>query len=40
MHRVIERDVLDFIRPGGNKKWILLCESRKDFIEVFVMYKT
>ena len=40
MFRVAEREVLDFIIPGGTKKWILLCGSRQDFLVFSVMYKT
>ena len=40
MFRVVEREVLDFIEPGGMKKWILLCESQQDFTECVVMYET
>ena len=32
MHRVVEWEVLEFIIPGGTKKWILLCESRQEFL--------
>ena len=39
MHRVVKRGVLEFIRPGGTNKWILLCESRQDFPELVVMYE-
>ena len=40
MNRVIEQDILEFIRPGGKKNWILLCESRQEFIQVVVIYET
>ena len=40
IHRSVKRDVLCFTRPSGTKKCILLCESRQDFLEFFVMYKT
>ena len=31
---------LEFIRPGGTKRWIILCDLRQDFLEFVVMYKT
>ena len=37
MHRVIEWDALEFIRPGGMNKWILMCELRQEFLEFVVM---
>ena len=40
MHRVVEREVLEFIIPGGTKGWILLCGSRQDSLEFLVMYNT
>ena len=33
-------EVLDLIIPGGMKKWIILSESRQDFLEFFVMQNT
>ena len=35
IHRVIKQDVLQFIRPGGTKKCIILYLSRQDFIQFF-----
>ena len=40
MYRVVEREVLDFIIPGGTKNWIPLNEFRQDFLNFFVVYKT
>ena len=39
MHKVVERDAREFIRPGGTKKCIVKCELRQDFIEVVLIYK-
>ena len=39
MYRVVEQELLDFIIPGGTKKWILLRESCKYFIDFFVIYE-
>ena len=38
--RVVERGVLEFIIPGGMNKWIILRDSRQDFLGFFVMYET
>ena len=38
MHKVFEQELLEFIIPGGTKKWILLLESCQDFHKFFVMY--
>ena len=38
--RVVKQKVLDFILPGGTKKWIILCDLLEDFLEFFVMHKT
>ena len=35
---VIKQEILEFIRPGGMKKWILLCELHQEFLEFVVMY--
>ena len=40
MHRLVERELLEFIIPGGTKKWIILLESCQDFLDFVVMYKT
>ena len=40
LNRVVRREVLEFIRPGGMNKWIILGESCQDFLEFFVMHKT
>ena len=40
MHRVVKREVLEFIRPRGTKNWILLGESCHGFLDFFVMHKT
>ena len=40
MCKLVEQGVLKFIRPGGTKEWILLCDSLQDFLGFFVMYKT
>ena len=40
MCRLVEREVFEFIRPGGTKKWILLHEPRQYFLGFFVMYET
>ena len=40
MHRVVRREVLEFIRPGGIKRWIILDESCQEFLEFLVMHKT
>ena len=40
MHKVVERDVLELIIPGGIKKWVFLCELRQDFLEVVAVYET
>ena len=40
MYRVVERELLEFIIPGGTKKWIILRESWKYFMDCFVMYNT
>ena len=40
IHRVIRRDVIEFIRHGGIKKWIQMCESLQDSFEVVIMNKT
>ena len=37
MHRVVRREVLEFIRPGETKKWIILGESCQDFLN-FLRY--
>ena len=40
MRRVSEQEVLEFIIYGGTNEWILLRESRQEFIEFVVMYET
>ena len=40
MHKVVKGDIIEFIRRGGTNKWIMLCESHQDWIEVVVMYET
>ena len=40
MHRLVEREVLEFIIPGGTKKWIILRELCQEFLEFFVVHKT
>ena len=40
IHRVVKRGVLEFIRPCGIKKWILLGESRQEFLGFFALHKT
>ena len=40
MCRVVEQEVLEFIIPGGTKKWIVFCMLRQEFLEFFVMHKT
>ena len=30
--RLVKSEVLEFIRPGGTNKWIVLGESCQDFI--------
>ena len=40
MHRVVKWDILEFMRPHGTNKWILLFDLRQDFLDFFVMYKT
>ena len=40
MHRVVRQEVLEFIRPRGMKKWIILDESCQEFLEFLVMHKT
>ena len=37
MNKFVEREVLGFITTDGTKKWCLMCESRQDFVEFFVM---
>ena len=40
MRIVVKWEVLEFIRTGVMKKWILLSESLQYFLELVVMYKT
>ena len=40
MHRVVKWDILEFMRPHGTNKWILLFDLRQDFLDFFVMYET
>ena len=40
MHRVVKWETLEFIRPGGTNKCILLFDLLQYFIEFFVMYET
>ena len=37
---VFRQEVLEFIIPGGTKKWVLLSESCQDFLELVVMGNT
>ena len=39
MHRVVERELLEFIIPGRTNNWILLIESCQDFLDFVVMYE-
>ena len=38
--RVVEREFIDLIIPGGTKKWIILRESCQEFLYFFVIHKT
>ena len=40
MHRVVRKEVLEFIIPSGTKQCIILRDLRQDFLCFFVMYKT
>ena len=40
MHKLVEREVLEFLRPGGTKKWVILRDLRQGFLEFFVIQKT
>ena len=40
MLRVVKQEVLEFIIPGGTKKWIILREVFQDVLELLVMHKT
>ena len=40
MCRVVEQDILEFIRPRGTKNWTILGESCHEFLDFFVLHKT
>ena len=40
MHKLVEWEVIEFIRPGVTNNWILMCDLRQDFIEFVVLCKT
>ena len=40
MHVVVKGEVFEFIRLRRTKNSIVLCESRQDWFEFVVMYKT
>ena len=40
MHSFVERDILELIRPGGTKKFILLWDSRPILLEFVMLYET
>ena len=40
MRRVVKREVLEIIIPRGMNNWIILGESRHEFLQFFMMHKT
>ena len=40
MHTVFERGLIEFVRPGGTKKWIVIRELHQDFVEDVIMHDT
>ena len=40
MIKLVKGDILEFIRVGGKKKWVALCESHQYWFEVVAMYDT
>ena len=40
MHEVVKGDAFKFLGLGRTKNWIVLCESRQDWVEFVAMYKT
>ena len=40
VYRVVEEDLLGFIRPGVTNRWVLMCDLCQPFLEIFDMDET